>query len=1260
MSPLIALVSLPLVIDLGVKSLVVMLVCCVVAACLGRSSAARRHLVWTLGVLSLLALPVLSLALPAWQVAWLPGWLATSRSESRTAATTTIATAGTVMTPPLDHVIPRNGAVAQTPADADSVPAADVAPATRYIADQSVARVWPMLIAAGWLAGAVLAALPLAVGLWQLRRLRRGSTPIRSSDWLAVLAELRGQLRVWQSVRLQQSPAATMPLTWGAIRPVLLLPAEADEWAGSRRKMVLWHELAHIRRQDWLTQMLANVACAIYWFNPLVWLAARQMRIERERACDDLVLACGAKPSDYAGELLALAAGLADPRMATLAAVPMARRSLLEGRLQAIVDRSRSRAALTAVAAVVGGLIAAAAIAPVAMLRAAQPKEEPPVTSPKPTESDKPKLVEPRTSTAEEIAARANGIRITVLNSTGDKGIAEFRVIAGVPARGTADEYEKRTGRTVVNWQPHTVKIGKDGDYTWPLDKAYDEMAIRIEADGYEPQIWAWAKKADGVQHIVFQLREDKGVAGRVFTPEGKPAAGATIALALVQKDAVLEGGKLRGSEATAAEIAAMKPGDRWRRPLFVKSDAEGRFTLPTEFEPAAVLVIHESGVRELAYDDWKKSPEIKLDGWGKIEGRVLWGEKAGAGEEVSLSIHRDEYGYPGMVASYDSTQSDDAGRFVFDRVLPGRAQLSRPIRPAEPSKAGFTAINLDGMNAHITVKAGEPTPAIIGGQGRTVKGKLVGLESWKDVTFHFHPNAPHIGFPGDDEIWKAFGQLQASDIGPILFRDKQPVKDDGTFEIKGVLPGTYQLFVSAPGKPGQAGYTRFTLEPEVPGQEPAAQDIGTIEVKQPGVPMGAAKPPAAVKPTAESPTPPSKPVRIRGKAIDVETGKPIERLIVQAGKFDPADPTKVTWGFSESRSDGRDGTFSATVRWGEGWTARVLADGYISQPVITARPPGDKDTIDVTLRMIRGRHVSGVVLDHTGKPVKGAAVFAIGPTHLNLAAGRAWTTWGEPDDNPKPVTTDDAGKFELPAGEAKRVAVSHSSLDAWPAAIPAEGPVKITLPEPARVEVTMDIEGADKDARVFYQLLTQGVEEFVGLQSTRETKIASGGKLTLAALPPGRYQFCRMVTNRLREFGSQPMLERQFIELKSGETTKINWVRDRGARVRGKVTWPADRALDGVIVSIRAEQDVKDPFDGHDWRTVYASHVAATDGTFLTERIAPGSYLARAEAYEPRKPEDRARLGHTAPSLVGELKIEVPAEGELKLPDLPLVEVQR
>ncbi|MGH7137465.1 MAG: pilus assembly protein N-terminal domain-containing protein, partial [Pirellulales bacterium] len=125
---------------------------------------------------------------------------------------------------------------------------------------------------------------------------------------------------------------------------------------------------------DWLTQIVAHVACAAYWFNPLVWLAARQMRIERERACDDIVLASGARASDYARELLALAAGLTDAQVSALVAVPMARRGALHDRLHGILDSRRSRAALTKSAVCLGAALAAAAMAPLAMLRAAPPE----------------------------------------------------------------------------------------------------------------------------------------------------------------------------------------------------------------------------------------------------------------------------------------------------------------------------------------------------------------------------------------------------------------------------------------------------------------------------------------------------------------------------------------------------------------------------------------------------------------------------------------------------------------------------------------------------------------------------------------------------------------------------------------------------------------------------------------------------------------------------------------------------------------------
>ena len=1234
MSSLMNLLSPEVLADLAIKSLAVMLLALLAAAVLGRASAAWRHLAWCLSLVALLLLPALSLALPAWRAGWLPQWPA-----ARQALPAPVAVAAATDMQPIDAQ--PQPAIALVPPQTSPAPAATLPrPAASAPSGEGEAAGVPW-IAIVWLAGWLVAMVPVAIGLWQLACLRRSSTPVKDPRWLALVSELTGQLGLRRSVQLRTSDAALVPLTWGALRPVLLIPADADQWSDDRRRLVLLHELAHIRRWDWLTQLVAHLACGLYWFNPLVWLAARQMRTLRERACDDLVLAAGAKPSHYAHELLALAAGLANSRLSSLAAVPMTRRGGLEDRLRGILDPRRSRAAATTAAICLAAALAAVAVAPLAMLRAAPPEPAKPAEG-KP--SDKPAQSDP---TPEEIEARKTGIRITVLNSTGDKPIPEFRVLAGISPGSVTAEFERRTGQGVINWQPHTCRIGKDGEYVWPLDKAYAEMALRVEADGYQPQIFTGLKKVNGPQHIVFMLAEDKGVAGRVLTPAGRPAAGATVAMSLPHKEIVWEKGKLRGADDPLPE----KPGERWRRPLFVKTDAEGAFRLPTELEPAAILVVHESGVRELAYDAWQKSPEIKLQAWGRIEGQILWRDKPGADLDVSLIVFRGDYGYPGMVSSYEDAKSDGEGRFTFERVLPGQVQISLP---SKVDGGNITSATLNGMFQHPIVKSGEPTAVLLGGVGRRVTGKLAGLDSWEGVTYHFHPEAPHIGFPGDDAQWKAFSELRKSPQGPLLFRDQQPVGKDGGFAIENMLPGRYQLFVSAPGFKNYAAGIKVTIDPEVPGQKPADKDLGVITVKKPAAvarPAEEAKPDdaaaAAAKPAAAT-------VTVSGKVVDDATGEPVGRLIVQGGKFDPADPTKVTWGYFESRSSGRDGSFSTTVRWSEGWTARIVAEGYLPQPVLASAPPAGTDKVEVTIRLKRGREIAGRVLDHKGDPLEGARVFAIGPTGLNLAGGRALSSVGDGDDEAAGALTDAEGRFRLPAGEAKSVAVTHAKFDAWPAAIPDEGELTIRLPEPARVEVELDIEGAAKECTIFYQLLSHQVPEFKGLQSTREVKIANPGKLSLAALPPGRYQLWRSVMNRVGELGFGASLDRTFFELAPGNTKTISYVRPKGARVSGKVIWPEGTPHMGTIVSVRHLLDQLDPFFQREWPVVVASSTAE-GGAYQTERIPPGKYLLRAEGYVPLTPEQRFRTGIIRPSLHAEITIEVPAEGELTVPDLTL-----
>jgi TonB family protein len=134
-----------------------------------------------------------------------------------------------------------------------------------------------------------------------------------------------------------------VPLAWGILRPVVVLPEAAARWPEARIRVVLWHELTHIRRYDLAAQLLGQVACCLYWFQPLAWMAARRLRQERELACDDVVLAAGVPPHEYAADLVDLARGLAGRRRAWVSTPAMAEACDLESRVRALFDRSRNR-----------------------------------------------------------------------------------------------------------------------------------------------------------------------------------------------------------------------------------------------------------------------------------------------------------------------------------------------------------------------------------------------------------------------------------------------------------------------------------------------------------------------------------------------------------------------------------------------------------------------------------------------------------------------------------------------------------------------------------------------------------------------------------------------------------------------------------------------------------------------------------------------------------------------------------------------------
>src|SRR5208283_3926745 len=200
---------------------------------------------------------------------------------------------------------------------------------------------WLTLALGAWSGGLVLILGYAALGQVQLGKISRRSRRLRDEGWLSLLDKARELLRIGRPVILSQSADKIMPLTWGWWRPVVLLPAAAGEWPEERRRIVLLHELAHVKRWDYLTQLVVRIVCAIFWCNPLVWLAAQRLRVEQERACDDLVLNGGCKASDYAGHLVAIARSFR--RVPQMAGIAMARPSGLEQRVTAILDGQRNR-----------------------------------------------------------------------------------------------------------------------------------------------------------------------------------------------------------------------------------------------------------------------------------------------------------------------------------------------------------------------------------------------------------------------------------------------------------------------------------------------------------------------------------------------------------------------------------------------------------------------------------------------------------------------------------------------------------------------------------------------------------------------------------------------------------------------------------------------------------------------------------------------------------------------------------------------------
>jgi beta-lactamase regulating signal transducer with metallopeptidase domain len=198
-----------------------------------------------------------------------------------------------------------------------------------------------------WGAGTLAVLCWLAVGYGELHRVSAQAVEQAEPLWRTALDDAARTLGVTKPVVLRTSRDVSAPCVAGVLRAIVLLPANIGNWSAEQRRSVLLHEVAHVSRHDRSIQFVAQLACALLWFSPLHWYVAWRIRIERERACDDLVLSTGISPVAYADVLLETAKGFRFRHSVAATAVAMARYSNLEERLLAVLSEEPRHAAMT-------------------------------------------------------------------------------------------------------------------------------------------------------------------------------------------------------------------------------------------------------------------------------------------------------------------------------------------------------------------------------------------------------------------------------------------------------------------------------------------------------------------------------------------------------------------------------------------------------------------------------------------------------------------------------------------------------------------------------------------------------------------------------------------------------------------------------------------------------------------------------------------------------------------------------------------------
>ena len=309
-------------VDVSLRASALCLIAGIVSIGLRRSSAYARKMIWFFALIGLVLLPPLVLLNPVWNVPLIPEIDQWGRA---------LAVLGTKAVDTGLAEEPASGAGSGGAGGTGGV-----------VSAFPVLPRWSTLLFLVWVVGSVAVAGWYILSMFYVRRLLKEAEPVDRS-WTDVAYVIERRLDMQAHVPIYRSKLSGSAMTAGVVRPVVILPQNADSWPVVRRRLVLSHELAHVKRRDVLIEVFVSLALVLHWFNPFAWLAASRLRIERERDCDNAVLNSGEKPSEYASLLLDIAADLAGAKRPVWQLSTISQNSSLKDRLLCILNPKVNR-----------------------------------------------------------------------------------------------------------------------------------------------------------------------------------------------------------------------------------------------------------------------------------------------------------------------------------------------------------------------------------------------------------------------------------------------------------------------------------------------------------------------------------------------------------------------------------------------------------------------------------------------------------------------------------------------------------------------------------------------------------------------------------------------------------------------------------------------------------------------------------------------------------------------------------------------------